>query len=336
MYIVFAIIAFSLLIIIHELGHFLLAKLNGVKVYEFSIGMGPKLFSIKGKETEYMIKVFPVGGYVKMEGEETESDDPRSFSRKKPIQRILIVAAGAFMNYILAIFLFSIISYNFGFTKPVLSDVLPKSPALEAGLKNGDEIIKINDKKIYTSDDVRFEIALSKGNPINLQYKRNEETFNKTIVPMKDENGTLIIGINFETVENPTIFESVNHSMKETVTLVSQSITALKSIFTGKANLKTDIGGPVTIVKMSGAAAKAGIWNLIWFTAFLSVQLAVFNLLPFPALDGGWIIILFIEMITRRKIPQKVINAINYVGFLALMALMLLVTIKDIIFPVKL
>ncbi|GFZ29638.1 zinc metalloprotease [Clostridium zeae] len=336
MYIVFAVIAFSLLILIHELGHFTLAKLNGVKVDEFSIGMGPKLFSIKGKETEYMIKALPIGGYVKMYGEEETTNDNRGFMSKSPLQRISIIFAGAFMNYVLAIVLFSIFTFHSGYAIPVVKDVVKDSPAAKAGLMQGDQITKVNNSTVLTKDDLTYEIAMSKGNAVDVQLKRGSETKNFSIVPTKNSDGILMIGITNDFVENPSVVQSVKYSFKGTASWVKQTFSALKTIFTGKANLKTDVGGPVTIVKMTGTAAKSGIVTLIWFTAYLSVQLAVFNLLPFPALDGGWIIMLLFELITRKKVPDKVVGALNFVGFSLLMLLMLLVTVKDILFPVNL
>ena len=139
----------------------------------------------------------------------------------------------------------------------------------------------------------------------------------------------------FQQLQNPGIGESFKQSFNQTASLVSQTFKGLEMIFTGKANLKTDVGGPITIIKMSAATAQSGIWNLANFVGFLSVNLAVFNLLPFPALDGGWCVILLIELITRRKVPDKIVGILNYVGFAALIGLMILVTIKDIVFPVK-
>jgi regulator of sigma E protease len=335
-YIIFAIIAFSLLILIHEVGHFTLAKLNGVKVDEFSIGMGPKLFSIKGKETEYMIKALPIGGYVKMYGEEETTNDSRGFMSKSPLQRISIIFAGAFMNYVLAIVLFSIFTFHSGYALLTVNDTVKDSPAAKAGMLKGDEIIKVNNKTMLTKDDLTYEIATSKGKAVDVLVKRGNENKEFNIVPMKSDEGMLMIGISNQFVQNPSILESVKYSFKGTASWVKQTFYALKSIFTGKANLKTDVGGPVTIVKMTGTAAKSGIITLIWFTAYLSIQLAVFNLLPFPALDGGWIIMLLFELITRKKVPDKVVGALNFVGFSLLMLLMLLVTVKDILFPVSL
>lgn len=335
MYIILAILAFGVLIIIHELGHFTLAKLNGVRVEEFSIGMGPRILSKQGKETRYSLSLFPIGGYVKMMGEEENVEDERSFSAKSPLRRISIIIAGAAMNYVLAIVIFTFYIHNFGYALPVTGEIQPSSPAYEAGLQVGDEFLKINNSKVFSKDDVALEVALGKENPINVVVNRNGEKKDLTLTPKKDETGNYRIGIIFASDENPSFATSFKQSFNQTASLVSQTFKGLKMMVTGKANLKTDVGGPLTIVKMSAQTAKAGIWPLLYFTAFISVNLAVMNLLPFPALDGGWCVILLVELITRRKVPDSVVGTLNYIGFAALMGLMILVTIKDILFPIK-
>jgi len=336
MYIILAILAFGVLIIVHELGHFALAKLNGVRVEEFSIGMGPKILSKQGKETRYSLSLFPIGGYVKMMGEEGEVEDERSFSAKSPLRRISIIIAGVFMNYVLAIVIFTAMTYNFGYRPTIAGDIEKASPAYEAGMMKGDNIIRIANSKVFSFDDIITDIYLSKGETINFLVERNGEKKEIAITPKINDEGQYKIGMGFpEKIEKPSMGTSFKQSLNQTASLVSQTFKGLKMIFTGKANLKTDVGGPLTIVKMSAETAKAGIWNLIYFVGFLSVNLAVFNLLPFPALDGGWCVILLIELITRRKVPDKVVGVLNYIGFAALIGLMIVVTIKDILFPVQ-
>lgn len=334
MYIIFALLAFSALILVHELGHFIVAKLNGIYVEEFAIGMGPKLFGVKFGETEYNLRILPFGGFVKMLGEEDESDDSRSLNAKTPIQRILVMGAGAFMNYVLALIIFIGLAMSSGFAENKVASVVPNSPAQKIGIEQGDEFLKIDGNKIHTTDDFRMGLALAKGNPVELEIKRGNDVLTKTVQPILNESGVYQVGIGYGFVEKPTLLQGIKQGFNETRSLVSQSFIALKTIVTGEANLKTDVGGPVTIIKMSGQAAKAGANTLLWFMAFLSVQLAVFNLLPFPALDGGRIFIELIQMIIRKEIPAKYIEAVNTVGFMLLMGLMVLVTIKDIIFPI--
>ncbi|GAB6170118.1 RIP metalloprotease RseP [Clostridium carnis] len=338
MYIIYALLAFSLLIIVHELGHFIMAKVNGIKVEEFAIGMGPKIFSAQGKETRYSIGIFPIGGYVKMLGEEEESQDERSFSSKSPLRRISVIIAGATMNFLFAILIFTLFLNKFGYRVPEVKELSVNSPASQAGLMVGDKFLEVDGIKVKSADDLVVEINMAKNKPLNFLIDRNGEKKELTITPIiKEQNGreTYVIGFAFNTKQNPTLLESFKQSFVETSSVISQTFKGLKMMVTGKANFKTDVGGPVTIIKMSSVAAKNGIWNLMYFTAFISINLAVFNMLPFPALDGGWTLILLIELITRRKVPEKIVGVVNYVGLMALFGLMILVTIKDILFPIK-
>ncbi|UZQ51107.1 RIP metalloprotease RseP [Clostridium kluyveri] len=335
MYIILAIIAFGVLIIIHELGHFILAKLNGVKVEEFSIGMGPKLFGIKGKETEYLIKLLPIGGYVKMLGDEGKSDDPRAFNNKSAVRKLSIVAAGPIMNFILGIILFSIIASARGYLSPVVSKTISNGPAAMAGIKSGDEITKVNDSKISTWEDFVTEIYTTAGNPINISYERKGITNQVNVTPIKDEKeNRYIVGIEGTQVTNPTLAQSMSYGVIETKSLIKQTFSFFKTLFKGKASMN-DVGGPLTIIKISGAAAKAGILSLLAFSAYISIQLAIFNIIPFPALDGGYILLFLFEIVTGRKVDDNKVGIINYVGFAILMALMVLVTVKDIFYPIK-
>lgn len=338
MYIIMAILGFSLLIIVHELGHFMMAKFNGIRVEEFSIGMGPEIFSKKGKETQYSLRLFPIGGYVKMLGEEEDIEDDRSFSNKSPLRRISVILAGAIMNIIFALVVFALIFSKIGFSVPVVNNIVDNSPAMEAGLQNGDKIEKIDGSKVFTSSDVSIGIQLSKGDTVSLLVDRSGEKKELEITPkLTEQNGSQVyqIGFYYSVIEKPTISQTLKHTLNETVSLITQTYKSLKMMVTGKVNFKTDVGGPVTIIKMSGEAAKNGVLTLGYFLAFISINLAVFNLLPFPALDGGWTVILLIELISRRKVPEKIVGAINYVGFMILIGFMILVTLKDIIFPVK-
>ncbi|MDP4177355.1 MAG: RIP metalloprotease RseP [Bacillota bacterium] len=334
LYILMVIIGFSFLIIIHELGHFIMARVNGVKVEQFSLGMGPKIFGIKGKETEYLIKALPIGGYIKMLGEEEKVDAKNSFTTKTPLQKLSIVAAGPIMNLIIAVLLFSIFTANVGYQVPVVDKVESGYPAAEE-LQNGDKIVKVNGSSVISWDDFSTIVYTNKGNNLNIQFIRNGITKSVDIKPKYDDGQKrYIIGITAKYVQNPNVFQSLNHGFIETKSIAVQTFDVFGNIFKGKVS-KDDIGGPVTIAKMSVAVAKAGILNFIFFLAYISLQLAIFNLLPIPALDGGWIFFLLIEIITRRKIDDNKMGIINYIGFSLLMALMVLVTIKDIIYPIS-
>ncbi|MEE0727867.1 MAG: site-2 protease family protein, partial [Clostridium saudiense] len=265
MYIIMAILGFSLLIIVHELGHFIMAKVNGIKVEEFSIGMGPEVFSKKGKETQYSLRLFPIGGYVKMLGEEEDVEDERSFSSKSPLRRITVILAGATMNIIFAIIAFSIIISNRGYTETTISKLEPDTPAIESGLQVGDKILTIDGARVFTTTDVSMGIQLSKGDSVDLVVDRNGEKENITVTPrLIEQDGTQMyqIGFHYTPVENPTILESIRESFNETISLVTQTFKSLKMMVTGNINFKTDVGGPVTIIKMSGQAAKNGLMTL--------------------------------------------------------------------------
>ncbi|AKN29465.1 zinc metalloprotease [Clostridium carboxidivorans P7] len=335
MYIIAAIITFGILIIIHELGHFTLAKLNGIKVEEFAIGMGPQIFKINRKETVYSIRILPIGGYVKMLGDEGESTDPRAFNNKSPLRKLSVVLAGPVMNFILGIVLFAIIAAGKGYLSPIVDKVVPNQPAAVMGLKSGDKIVKVNGSKILTWEDFVTGVYTSAGKTMDITYVRNGETKSVKVTPVKDpKENRFIVGVYPTAVEKPTMGQSISYGFTETNSLVKQTFSFLKSAFKGKVS-KNDFGGPVTIIKLSGAAAKAGILALTAFGAYITVQLGIFNLLPIPALDGGYIFLFLFELITGKKVDQNKVGVINYVGFALLMGLMVLVTIKDILYPIK-
>ena len=196
-YIVFAMLAFSLLIIVHELGHFVMAKVNGIKVEEFAIGMGPKIFSVQGKETKYSIGILPIGGYVKMLGEEEEVEDNKSFSSKSPLRRISVILAGSIMNFLLALVLFTLILSKNGYTLPEVGEVQDNTPAYEAGLQTGDKFLNINGDKVFSADDVSIGIAMSKGNPVDIVFERSGEIKEVTITPKIDDENKYLIGFSF-------------------------------------------------------------------------------------------------------------------------------------------
>lgn len=339
MYIIIAILGFSLLVIVHELGHFIMAKVNGIKVEEFSVGMGPEIFSRKGKETRYSLRLFPIGGFVSLLGEEEVVDDERSFSSATPLRKISIILAGAIMNIIFAIIVFIMIISHRGFNELKISKLSENSPAINSGLQINDEIIEIDGDKVYTPTDVTMAIQLSNGNPINLLINRNGEKIEITLTPeLIEKNGNKVyhIGFYYSAIKEPTIIQAIKQSIKETASLINQTFKSLKLIVSGNVNLKTDVGGPITIIRMSTQAAKNGLVSLGYLLGFISVNLAIFNLLPFPALDGGWAAVTIIELITRRKLPDKIVGAANYVGFIILMGVMIIVTLKDVLFPIKL
>ncbi|MCR3758542.1 RIP metalloprotease RseP [Clostridium felsineum] len=333
--IVIAILAFGVLILIHELGHFILAKLNDVKVEEFSIGMGPKLLGIQGKETQYSIRVLPIGGYVKMLGDETKSEDPRAFNNKSSGRRLSIVVAGPIMNLVLAAVLFCIVGTVQGIPLPTVAKPTANSPAQKIGIKAGDTIVKINNYSVHTWEDISFNMALNKGESINVALKRDGVLKKLTLKPEYNKKEKLyIMGIYPKIIEKPTIMQGAKYGASETVTMIKTVYLSLKMMVTGKASAK-DVSGPVSIIKVTGAAANAGFIKLINFIAFISAQLGVMNLLPIPALDGGYVLLFLFQMITGKKVDDDKVGFINTIGFALLMLLMVVVTIKDLVYPIN-
>ncbi|MFA9398414.1 MAG: RIP metalloprotease RseP [Clostridiaceae bacterium] len=333
LYILIALVFFGILILGHEFGHFILAKINGVLVEEFSIGMGPKLFSIKGKETVYSIRALPIGGYVKMLGEQEKVDNERAFTNLSKPRRLSIIAAGPLMNLVLAILFFALYGGNIGVQTNIIDSVIDNSPAYEAKLEAGDEIIRINDTKINTFEGFITEIGESNGEPLNIVVSRNGENINLELTPEKAEDDRYVIGV-YTKLADRGFASSLSYGFKTTGFMFQQTFKFFGTLFQGKVKA-SDFGGPVSIFRISSAAAAAGIWNLVYLMGAFSVQLAIFNIIPFPALDGGYIFLYIFEIITGKEVDDNKIGMINYFGFIFLMILMVLVTIKDILYPIK-
>lgn len=331
MYLALSIFAFGLLVLGHEFGHFIVARLNGVTVEEFSVGMGPRIFKKQGKNTLYSLKILPIGGSVKMYGETADEEGEGSFFSKSPLRKISIIAAGPIMNIIMAVsVLFVIVIFN-GYSSNVISEVIPGSPAEEAGIMAGDKIIGVNGENAYTFQDVSTYIAYNGLQDVTLELETANGWVVKKLTPMESE-GRALVGVVPVSDTDPGVFESIGAAFNQGRSLIAQTIFSLKVLFTGRASIN-DFGGPVTIFKISTEVASVSLWNLASFAAFLSINLAVLNLIPFPALDGGWILILLVELVSRRKIPDKFVGVWNTIGFAILMSFMLLITFKDIFLP---
>ncbi|SHH18396.1 RIP metalloprotease RseP [Clostridium grantii] len=334
-YILIGILLLGVLVILHELAHFTLAKLNKVKVEEFAVGMGPLLTSIQGKETLYSIRALPIGGYVRMFGEDEQSKEEGSFSSKSPWRKLSIVAAGPIMNLLVAIVIFAFIGFVSGFATTTITETMENSPAAQVGLQSGDKIIKINDSKISSWDDITTEIILNKNEPLDLTVLRDGEEYTFELTPMYvEKEDRYLIGITPMYEENPNLGEALGQGLKQVNTITKQTFVSLGRMFKGEAS-KDEVGGPVTIIRVTSMAAKAGFLNLLYLGGFISMSFAIFNILPIPALDGGWIVLFLIQIITRKEIDQKYVTIINKIGFTFLLFLMVAITIKDILFPVK-
>lgn len=332
------IFVFGLLILGHELGHFTIAKLSGIKVLEFSFGMGPRLLKFGKGETEYSLRLLPIGGFVKMLGEEEQVDDPRSFSTKPTLNKIATIAAGPVMNIVLSIVLFAVIAMSAGYAKLVIKDFADKPkdnpsfvyPVEEAGILPGDRITRINGQRLLTYEDFKIFMYQNGGNTFNLTVERGGKQITKSITPVyNSEYGMYMVGID-PVVGKASLIEGLQYGSLNTWSFIKQMVSTLKGLIIGRESTE-GISGPVGIVKYTGEAAKQGFDSLLFFTALLSINLAIINLVPFPALDGGWVLMLIIEGIRRKKLDANKIGIINFVGFAFLMILTALITFRDVI-----
>lgn len=321
---------FGMLVFFHEFGHFALAKLNNIKVHKFALGMGPKLISFQGEETEYSIRILPIGGFVKMEGEDEASSDQRSFSSKSPLQRISVLAAGPIMNIVLAILLFTIISLNFGTPINVIDVVSENSPAETAGLESGDKIVKINDVDINSWEDIVKIIGEGQDEEvISINVIREGRSLSVDVTPQFDkEANRRLIGIT--PIREKSLMTSIESSVKSVYMVTSQIIEFLFKFLRGKATSE-GVVGPIGMVHYVGQAARISIFSLLSLAAIISINLAILNILPFPALDGGRIIFAIIELIKGKPIDPDKEGFVHMIGFVVLIALMVIVLVKDII-----
>lgn len=323
-----AIFVFLMVILFHEFGHFIVAKSVGVRVNEFSIGMGPKLFQKVKGDTKYSFRLLPIGGFCSMEGEDENSDDPRSFNKASPWSRIAVVAAGAIMNFVLAVIVLSIASYNIGVPTTTVLKTNEDSPAERAGIKSGDIILSINEKEIEDWNSIVGEISSS--NPektMKIKVLRNEDVIEFDLKPVVNaEENRVIIGIVPATEKS--VSSAITGGFKETWSMLQVMFEFIQMIFRGGVSTK-DLSGPIGVIYTIGEAAKYGVSNLLYLMGFISVNLGVFNLLPIPALDGGRIIFLIIEVLRGKPIDPEKEGYVHFVGFILLMLLMIIVTYTD-------
>ena len=328
--IISSIIIFLLVILIHEFGHFIVAKMNGVSVLEFSIGMGPKLFQRESNGTLYSLRVIPVGGYCQLEGEDEENDSPNSLNNQSPLVRLKVILAGAIMNFILA-FILLILLMSVSRVSTEVSGVIKDSPAYSSGIQTGDQIVSINGENVSDGEELLKSIKESQGD-LNIGVIRDSQSKNIKVTP-RLENNIRKIGVNFQEEYNIKNFSIVKGFKKGLITflnLTGMLYKFLGMLITGQLGLG-GVSGPVGVVKEIGNAAKTGVSNLIFILAYFNINLGVFNLLPIPALDGGRAIFILIEMIFGKKISEEKEGYIHMVGLILLLALIAIVTIKDVI-----
>jgi len=331
LYIILAIVALSFMAIAHEYGHFLAAKRSGIAVEEFSLGFGPKVISYKKDETQYSIRLIPFLAYVKIKGEEGESEDPDSFYAKPVSKRLLTILAGPVMNIIIAVLIFFLTYSVYGDISHLstkLEDVTKDLPAYEAGIRAGDKIVEINGVEIKSWEDVINEISGSNGEEIVIKVEREGKILSFNIKPVKSEDGRWIIGI-VSDFEKVNIFEAFWLALKEIWRILTLVALSLRMIVRGNVS---GIAGPVGIVKFTADVGKqAGGIAFIWFTGVISLALGVTNLLPIPALDGGRLMFILYEAITKRRVPPEKENVVHFIGYIILIGLLFVITFFDIL-----
>ena len=344
MHIIYTILLFILIlgaiIFVHELGHFIFAKLTDVYVYEFSIGMGPKLFSKKKGETEYCIRAIPIGGFVQLAGEELDDDKSvpkkRKLYNKKAWERFLVMFFGAGFNFLFAILLLFLIALFSGAQNldPVISHIDKNSAAYEAKLSKGDRVIKVNGHNISTIDDVSLYFAIvERGKAVDVTVeKSNGREFSTTVKPKKvKEKGKDVyrFGIDMDSSRDYGIISSVVYTYRKTISLFKQMAITVGYLFTGGIKLN-QLSGPVGIYSIVGEQSKSGLASILYLVAFLSINVGFINLLPLPAFDGGHILFIIIEKIKGSPVDRKTENMIHTVGLFLLMLLMVYITFNDI------
>jgi len=349
-YVVIGIAAFGVLIAVHEIGHFVTAKLLGVKVNEFAIGMGPKILSKQGKETLYSLRALPFGGFCAMEGQDEGVDDPRAFTSQKRWRRFIILIGGSAANFIAAFIVIVILTSGVGsFVGTTITDLLDGFPNEgEHGLMVGDTLVSINGERLYYVDDFSTFMQLARSGSVDLVIRRGGETIALDRFPL--ERRTFIIngeeelrfGISFNTI-NATPFEQLKYSCYQAMNFVRLIRVSLAQLISGAVGLR-DISGPVGIVDAmnnagQSAAAEYGFMaalrNIAFLTAFIGVNLAVMNMLPIPALDGGRILFIFItwaiEKIIKRRLDPKYEGYVHTGAMVLLLGFMAFVLISDVL-----
>ena len=334
---ILALIIFSAIVIFHELGHFLLAKWNGIEVIEFSLGMGPRLLSHVWGDTRYSLKLLPIGGSCQMVGEEEASDSEGAFGNKSVWARIAVVAAGPVFNFILAWVLALIIVGSVGYDNTKV-DIIPDSAAAEAGMEDGDQIISINGSRTFLYREVSLYSSLHQGQTATVVFERNGEKQTVVLTPKQSDTGAYLYGFS-RTIqrEKGGALETVGYSCAEIRYWLKATVESLKMLIGGQVGLE-EMSGPVGIVSTIGDTYKESrvdgwyyvTMNMIMIAILLSVNLGVMNLLPIPALDGGRLVFLILEAIRGKAIPQEKESMVHFTGFVLLMGLMAVILFSDL------
>lgn len=336
--IILAILVFGMIVFVHELGHFLLAKANKITVHEFSIGMGPRLWSFEKGETRYSLKLLPLGGSCMMGEDEAEDVSEGSFNSKSVWARISVVAAGAVFNFIFALICAIVVVGFIGYDEPVLSGVMDGFPAQEAGMQEGDRIVRINGKKINIWREITYYNTFHQGETVELVYERAGEKFEVTLTPKKDEDGSYLLGITSNgEYKKANVFTAVQYGVYEVRFWINSTIESLKMLITGNVGVE-QLSGPVGIVDAVDDTYQQSkeygvlvvMLQMLNIGILLSANLGVMNLLPLPALDGGRLVFLIIEAIRGKRVPPEKEGWVHGIGMILLLALMAFVMFNDI------
>lgn len=335
-----AILFFGLIIFIHELGHFITAKLSKVRVNEFALGMGPTLVKFQGKETTYALRLFPIGGFVSMEGEDEESESEGSFNKKPIWKRMIIVAAGAIMNLLLGIVILSIfLTMQPLLTTTTVSDFYENATSAKTGLQVGDEIVSINGMTVLTTYDISVGMMRDKDGVMDFVVKRDGKNVNLpnvTFTTEVKEGHTITVHDFYVQPEQKNFFTVVGGSVRWSMSVARLVWLSLFDIITGQYGFN-ELAGPVGTVAIVGESAVngfrswEGLMDMLMLMAFITINVGVFNLLPIPALDGGRLFFLLIELVRNKPLNRKYEGMVNAAGLFLLLGFMALVTFGDII-----
>ncbi len=349
MSILIAILIFGFIIFIHELGHFLFAKKTGILVEEFAIGMGKILYSKTVGETKYSIRLLPIGGFCSMHGEDSEEYDPRSFNSKSIYARMLVILGGALFNIILALIIFCGFTLFSNFSSLEVNQISENSFAQEVGILKGDVIKEINDNKISNYGEVFFETQFAKDGFVNVIVDRNGEKISFSGNMLKNQDGNYFLGIStkiylgafskeIDGYEKASILRSIKAGFSDMFFIVESTFLSLELLI-NKSVSPSQLTGPIGIVNGIGESYESSmtengafitLLSMLQLMAFLSASVAVFNLLPLPALDGGRFAFLLIELVTKKRVPPEKEGVVHFIGFVLLMALAAIVAINDI------
>lgn len=340
--VIIGVLLFGFLIFFHELGHFLLAKASGIRVNEFALGMGPRIWGFRRGETEYALRLFPIGGFCAMEGEDEDSMDERAFGNKPVWKRILVVAAGGIFNIILGFVLMAaVLAPQEIYATTTISQFTEESATAAAGAQAGDRIVEIDGYAIYTDRDLSFALALADPKSVRMVVERDGQRLDLGEFAMNTrtmEDGTEAVALDFYVQpEERSFFGLLGRAGADTLSMARMVVESLKGLLTGRFGLN-EVAGPVGTAQAISQAAGAGlsqgfgqaVSNIVVMMIMITVNLGIINLLPLPALDGGRLLFLIWEGLTRKPVPPKYEGYVHAAGFALLLGLMVLVTFHDV------